>query len=529
MAQKIKYPIGIQTFEEIIEGGYLYVDKTALVYQLVKDNKYIFLSRPRRFGKSLLVSTLEAYFQGRKELFKGLAMETLEKDWIQYPVLRFDLSGESYNCSKKLLDKICLTLSHYESIYGKNLEAKSPAARFASLIMLAEQKTGQKVVILIDEYDKPLTDTLHDDILKEELRKELAGFYGVIKSNDAHIQFAMLTGITKFGHVSIFSGLNNLNDISLTDDYNALCGVSETEFRKYFAPSVKNMANEYGIPEQDVWDAFRVNYDGYHFSKVKEGIYNPFSIMLSFYNNEIGMHWFTSGTPSFLVNTVKRYDIPLSRLEGQSFTKAELSDISDPRQNYQALFFQAGYLTIKDYIPGKIGLHSVLPRFTLGFPNEEVRSGFWDTLYKGYLFPNRTVTPFDETGFIQAVETGNPEEFMTRLQALLGELSQGNTPKENVRLKEINFQNDLQIIFRMLGFQVQTEITVSSGRIDMTVETPSYVYLFEFKTDSTPEAALKQIKDNAYATKFASDSRRIFLIGANFSTETNSLTSFLIE
>ena len=499
------------------------------MHDLVENNKYVFLSRPRRFGKSLLISPIEAYFLGRKDLFKGLDMERLETDWLEYPVLRFDLSGESYQHPEKLASKLNLSLSRYESVYGRNPEADTLSSRFGHLIQAAERKTGRKVVILIDEYDKPLTDAIEDDPLKENFRKELAGFYGVLKGNDAHIRFAMLTGITRYGHVSVFSGLNNLNDISLDDSYNAICGVSESEFHRYFEPSVKEMALEYGVPEQDVRDAFRVNYDGYHFSKAEEGIYNPFSIMLSFQHKEIGSHWFASGTPSFLVNAVRRYSIPLASLEGESFTKAQLSDVSDPETNYQALFFQAGYLTIKGYVPGKFGVDSYPPKFTLGIPNEEVRRGFWDSLYRGYLFQGRPVTPFDEKGFIHAVETGDPEDFMARLGALLAELSHGNTPKEDVRLKEINFQNDLQIIFRMLGFLVRTEIAVASGRIDMTVETGSYVYIFEFKVDSTAEEALKQVKKNVYDAKFAADPRRVFLIGASFSSRTNTLADCIIE
>lgn len=529
MPQEINYPIGIQTFEQIIEGDYVYVDKTELIHKLATTNKCVFLSRPRRFGKSLLVSTLEAYFQGRKALFKGLAIETLEKEWKAYPVLRFDLSGENYDCPEKLIEKISLTLSHYEDIYGENPKAKSIAARFASLLANAEKQTTQKVVILIDEYDKPLTDTLHNDPLREDLRNELAAFYGVMKGKDDAIRFVLLTGITKFGHVSVFSGLNNLIDISLDEDYNAICGVSETEFRKYFPESVKSLAKEYNASEEDMWNALRIHYDGYHFSKSKEGIYNPFSLMVSFKRRKLGFFWFTSGTPWFLVNTLNCYGFPLSSLEGEWFTEEELLDITDPEHNYQALFFQAGYLTIKGYQPGQIVPFVKLEKFQLGFPNEEVRYGFWNTLYDKYLFRHHPRSIFNQPEFIKAVETGNPQEFMERLQSLLAELSHGNTPKDNVRLKEINFQNDLQIIFRMLGFEVHTEITTASGRIDMTVETPSFVYLFEFKTDSTPESALKQIKDNGYALKFKADPRRVFLIGANFDPTTNSLDSFLIE
>lgn len=372
MAQDINYPIGIQTFEEIVKKDYIYVDKTELIYNLVNKNQYVFLSRPRRFGKSLLVSTLEAYFQGRKELFKGLAMENLEKEWKQYPVLRFDLSGENCEHPDKLKAVINNTLTRYEAIYDCQSNNGSIAERFSNLILSAKKHADERVVILIDEYDKALTDNLHEDPLLEDFRKELAGFYGVLKKDDANIQFALLTGITKFGHVSTSSDLNNLNDISLTDDYNAICGVSETEFKKYFAESIRKFAEDNDASEQDVWNAFKSNYDGYHFSKVKEGIYNPFSIMLAFYNKEIGSHWFNSGTPSFLVNAVKRYSFKFEKLEGLSFTRSELCYINC----LHALLFQAGYLTIKEYIPATFGEFSQFPKYILGIPNKEVRRAF---------------------------------------------------------------------------------------------------------------------------------------------------------
>ena len=532
MARKNIYPLGIQTFEEIVSEGYLYVDKTEIVYDLVNSNKYVFLSRPRRFGKSLLISTIDAYFQGRKELFQGLAMESLEKDWEVHPVLRFDLSGESYQHAGKLVGKISHSLSRYEAIYGKDPEADSLADRFTSLIAAAEAKTKHKVVILIDEYDKPMIDNIHDDALVEDFRKELRGFYGTLKGNDAHIRFAMLTGVTKFAHVSVFSGLNNLRDISMNRDYNAICGISESEFHKYFANSIETFADANKWSVDMVWKAFKAKYDGYLFCDKGEGIYNPFSVLYAFADNKLGEYWFRSGTPTLLVNVLKKNNYNLSDIEGGEFTEMELSDLVDPDRDYHALFFQAGYLTVKGYIPASLDLitgEDTPEKYILGFPNREVSMGFWKSLYDNYLFADSPIAPFDEKGFVKAVETGDPQDFMTLLQSLLAELSYGNTPKDNIRLKEINFQNDLQIIFRMLGFKVKTEIAVASGRIDMTVETNSYVYLFEFKTDSTPEAAIKQIRDNVYAAKFASDSRRVFLIGATFSTKTNSLSSFLIE
>ena len=532
MTQNIQYPIGIQTFDKIIEGGYIYVDKTSLIHDLVNSNKYVFLSRPRRFGKSLLISTIEAYFHGRKDLFKGLAMENLEHKWEEHPVLRFDLSGESYQHSGKLKNLLNLLLSEYEAIYGKNPEEKDLATRFRGIIKRAHDISGKDVVVLIDEYDKPMVDNIHDDSLVDDFRKELRGFYGVLKGSDPYIHFAMLTGVTKYSHVSIFSGLNNLKDVSMNPKYNAICGVSESEFRKYFGPSIENFAEANGWAVESVWNVFKAKYDGYHFCGKGEGIYNPFSILWAFDDNKLGDYWFRSGTPDLITKVLRKNNYNLSNIEGGEFTETQLSDLVDPNKDYHALFFQAGYLTVKGYKPATLNpvtFADTPEKFILGFPNREVSTGFWSSLYSNYLFSDRPATPFDETGFITAVETGHPEDFMNRLGALLSELSQGNTPKDNVRLKEINFQNDLQIIFRMLGFHVNTEITVASGRIDMIVETSSFVYLFEFKVNSTPEAAIQQIKDNLYAAKFASDPRRVFLIGANFSSKTNTLTSSIAE
>lgn len=527
MQKSINYPIGIQTFEKIIEGEYLYVDKTALVYDLVSNNQFVFLSRPRRFGKSLLISTLEAYFKGRKDLFKGLAMERLEKDWKHYPVLRFDLSAENYENKERLIGKISNYLFWYEKSLGLESKGESISVRFFNVIKTAKEKANERVVILIDEYDKPLLDALHDDKLKEDLREELRGFYSVMKENDDYIHFAMLTGVTKFGHVSVFSGLNNLKDISLNPRYNKICGISETEFRENFQESVHNFAKANKWPEDSVWKAFKVKYDGYRFCGEGEGIYNPFSILWAFSDNKFGDYWFRSGTPSILVKSIKRRKYNLSDIEGGWFTESDLSDISEPDRDYHALFFQAGYLTIKGYEPSTLNpvtFFATPEKYSLGFPNMEVRTGFWSALYRNYLFADQQSSPFDEKGFIKDVETGNPQGFMERLQSLLSLISPGNSKKG-----EVHFQNELQIIFRMLGFHVDTEITMASGRTDMTIKTPSYVYIFEFKLDSTAEEAIKQIHDKGYAMPYKSDPRKVFLIGANFDSNTNNIDNFLIE
>ena len=517
MENKIKYPVGIQTFSEIITKGYLYVDKTELVYKLVSENKYVFLSRPRRFGKSLLVSTLEEYFKGNKDLFKGLAIEKLEKDWTEHPVIRFDFTGQSYEDSQKLEDKINMYLSRYEDIYGAKDSERDIATRFNGIITRAHKKDGPRVVVLIDEYDKPLLDSIHDDGTNELIREKLQGFYSVLKECDMHIEFALLTGVGKFGHVSIFSGLNNLKDISLNPKYNSICGVSETEFHDNFAQSVSNFAEANSLSEKEVWDMFKLLYDGYHFSNKIEGIYNPFSILNAFDDEKLGAYWFTYGTPTFLINILRKNPLSITDLEGVMLTERDLSDMTDPVNNYHALFYQTGYLTIKGY-------DAETKRYMLDFPNEEVREGFWDSLYKQYVVKGLPSRPFDIFSFVDDVRGGHPDEFMNRLKALVSCISPGVEKQ-----KEIHFQNVMQIIFKMLGLTVHTEVVNSMGRCDMTVETNDYVYILEFKIDSTAEAAIDQIREKGYAHPYDADQRKVFLIGADFSTRTNELDSYLIE
>ena len=512
-----KYPVGIQSFEKIISGGYLYVDKTALIHELVETAPFVFLSRPRRFGKSLLVSTLQAYFEGRRELFEGLAIASMEKDWEAYPVIRIDFAGSNFEEPGKLQNHLELTLSRYEQLYGSDPNEKDLPGRFSGLILRAAQQTGRKVVVLVDEYDKPLLDCIDSGNLHERHRRELQGFYGVLKAYDEHIRFALLTGVGKFGHVSVFSGLNNLTDISLIPKYNAICGISESEFRGGFAEPVASFARENGMEEAEVWKEFKENYDGYLFARKGEGIYNPFSVLNALSTGEIKPYWFRSGTPSMLVKILKNSDLPVFEIDGAQLTEEQLSDITDPRRNYPALLYQSGYLTIRGY-------DADYGRYRLGFPNREVSSGFWNSLYDQYIAPAPGNSDFDIYRFIDDVRAGNAEGFMRRLQSLVASMSPGVE-----RHLEVHFQNILEIVFKMLSLKVKTEVNVARGRCDMVVETSDCVFVMEFKTDESPEVAIRQIREKGYALPYAGGSRRVVLIGAGFSTSAKTLESFVIE
>ncbi len=516
--RRIKYPVGVQDFERIVTGGYLYVDKTELVYDLVTYNDYVFLSRPRRFGKSLLISTLEAYFLGRKELFKGLAIENLETEWKTYPVLRLDMATDSYEAVDKLEKALSLKLELWEKKYQilPNKE-HTIAGRFEVVIRTAFEASGSRVVILIDEYDKPIVDALNDPALQEQIRTRLQGFYSVIKALGNMIQFAMLTGVGKFAHLSIFSGLNSLSDISMDYEYNSICGITEQEMHEYFEESVEQFAQFNRLTTEEAWALFKKQYDGYHFSQDGADIYNPFSVLNAFAKKRIGDFWFRSGTPSFLVKLLQRNHVLLLSLDDVWRSESDLSDMTDTSRDIIPLLFQAGYLTIRDYDP-----HCSLYR--LEFPNREVYSGFWKSLVNAYFPRNSYSSGFDVYTLTKNLNTGDIESFMTSIQSLLA-----SATTDHIVDKEEHFQNMMAIICRMLGLETRTEIHGSNGRCDMTVATSGYIYIFEFKIDSTPEAALSQIEEKGYATPYLADPRQKVLIGANFSTDTRTLTGWQVK
>lgn len=512
-----KYPVGIQSFSDIREGGYFYVDKTALIYKLVQTGKYYFLSRPRRFGKSLLISTLEAYFKGKKTLFKGLAMESLEKDWIEYPVLHLDLNAKKYEDSSSLLAILNRHLEKWEAEYGAEKRDRAPEERFAYIIDKIYIKTGKQVVILIDEYDKPLLQTIGNEELQDDFRGTLKAFYGVMKSSDRYIKFALLTGVTKFSKVSVFSDLNNLEDISRDARYASICGITQNELESSLSEEIKELAIVNNLTLEQTKKELKEWYDGYVFEERSENIYNPFSLLNTFAKMKFGNYWFETGTPTFLVKSLKKNRYPLSELPGTMATSETLAGTDSVDENPIPLLYQSGYLTIKSY-------DTEFMTYTLGFPNREVENGFTRFILPYYASVQKAESPAEIVRMVQEVRAGKVESFMTRLQSFFAD-----TPYELVRDLELHYQNVMFIVFKLLGFYTQAEYHTSKGRIDMLVKTDKYIYIMEFKLDGTAEQALQQINEKKYAQPFASDGRTIIKIGANFSTKTRSLEKWMVE
>ena len=511
------YPVGIQNFESLRKDGFFYVDKTALMYQLVKTGRYYFLSRPRRFGKSLLISTLEAYFQGKKELFDGLAVASLEKEWKQHPVLHLDLNTQNYSSVSALEDILNEALSGWEDMYGANDVEIGFARRFAGIIRRAATTTGERVVILVDEYDKPLLQTIGNPELQEEYKKILKSFYGALKSEDGYIRFALLTGVTKFGKVSVFSDLNNLMDISMREEYTDICGVSEAELLRDFDEDIRALAMNNGQTYGQACAQLKEDYDGYHFCPDSQGIYNPFSLLNTFSAKRYGSYWFETGTPTYLVELLKMHSYSLYRLANEKTTSKVLDSIDSASRNPVGVIYQSGYLTIKGYIPeARI--------FELGFPNREVEEGFLDFLLPYYTPLEESESGFAIWEFIQDVKAGNVDGFMERLQSFLSDC-----PYELARDIELHYQNVLFIVFRLAGLYTRVEYRTSRGRIDMVVQTADYVYVMEFKLDGSAEQAMQQIEEKQYALPFAKDSRKVYRIGVNFSSETRNIDRWIVE
>ncbi len=504
------YPIGIQSFEDIRSGGYAYVDKTALIYRLTSTGKYYFLSRPRRFGKSLLVSTMEAYFSGRKELFKGLAIESLEKDWTEYPVLHLDLTGSSYTDISNLKINLDQHLRKWESLYNVTPMSEDLSSRFKDIIDAAYRKTGQKVVILIDEYEKPIIDNIDNNELMEQFRRELQGFYSVIKGKDNAIRFAFLTGVTKLGKMSIFRGLNNLNDISIDARYADICGVSEQELKSYFGESVKTLAEMNGLSEEECYKKLASMYDGYHFCEDSIGLYNPFSLLNTFYSCKFRTYWFETRTTSFLVRYLKHGNYNLDNISKNDFSVETLTEANYVSPAPITLMYQAGYLTIKDFKPDFF-------TYKLDYPNVEVKRGFMHSLSQLFA-PALIYGELSIYQFIRDIEAGNTKSFMDRLTAFFA----GNSYMIQGDL-ELYFQNVMSIMLKMMGLYVKTEYQTSNGRIDIVFDTDKYVYIIELKRDESAEVALKQIEEKGYDKPFLASGKQIIKLGINFSSETKTI------
>ena len=530
-----KLPIGVQSFEKLRRDDYLYIDKTSFLWQLVQVSSPYFLSRPRRFGKSLFLSTLAAYFRGQKELFKDLYLEKAEEEqaaqegreaWQAYPVLYLDFNTKNYIDEQALVDILNLHLNEWEAQYAVSKTAAAPEDRFRLLIAALFKQTGKQVVILVDEYDKPLLQTMGvNEELNEHYRNTLKAFYSVIKTCDEYIRFAFLTGVTKFSKISIFSDLNNLRDISMEKQYAGLCGITQTELETNFQPDIQVLADEQDLTYQEALAALKQWYDGYLFHPAGEGMYNPFSLLSAFVKKEIKSYWFSTGTPTFLVNFLKEAHYYIPDLDGMVELDEEgLQTYRAVAQDALPILFQAGYLTIKKYI-------SDVRLYRLGFPNDEVRYGFLHNLLPAY-----SDVPFGQTGvwvgrFVQDIRKGNVDGFMERMQAIIASIPYDNFTDKNLKLREQNYQTAVYLVFALMGQFVQTEVHSATGRADCVVTTADSIYIFEFKLfgNGTAEEALAQIKKNGYAEQYKADGKKIVLIGAGFEEATRTVKNWKKE
>ena len=527
----MKYPIGIQDFESIINGGYVYVDKTALVYRLVTEGKIYFLSRPRRFGKSLLVSTLEAYFKGRKELFKGLAIDELEKEWAEYPVFHIDFNGENYTEPGKLEEKIIGAVETWEAEYGRDPYKKALGDRFIYVLAQAAKKHGRRSVVLIDEYDKPLLDVLdtgftttiegESRLLEDHHRNILKGFYSVFKGADEHLQFVLLTGVTKFSQVSVFSGFNQPKDISMDGRYEALCGITEEELHRVFADAIEKLSVKYKYTTGQMKEKLKQQYDGYHFSDELTDIYNPFSVLNVFDSNRIADYWFATGTTTYLIRLLNHTNENLNDLTGKYYDPSQFIDYKADMEKPLPMIYQSGYLTIKD-------CDLDMGTFLLDFPNDEVKKGFVTLVANNYLKTN-TDSGSWARDMVGALKIGNLEQLRKLLTSFLADIPYSMRRKETERERERYFHYTFYLLMRMVScYTVYTEKQQSEGRVDCIVETPNYIYIFEFKLDGTADEALEQIEDKGYARPYEADSRKLFKVGTVFSSETGTISEFKV-
>ncbi len=528
----MKYPIGIQSFPQIIQDGYVYVDKTALVYDLVTTGKIYFLCRPRRFGKSLLVSTLKSYFEGKKELFKGLAIDCLEKDWKEYPVFHIDFNGTNFTEAGTLETVLEEFVASGERLYGRDELSKTLGSRFKAILKAAHEKTGQRAVVLIDEYDKPLLDVLDQDLritingqerkLEDWNREVLKGFYSVFKAADDDLQFVLLTGVTKFSQVSVFSGFNQPNDISMDDHYEALCGITEEELYTVFDEPIKAMATRYKVSAEEMKHMLKRKFDGYHFSPNMLDIYNPFSLLNAFSKRILSDYWFATGTPSYLIRLLSHCKENMNELTGRYYPTSSFVDYRADVESPLPMIYQSGYLTIKEW---NMSTNSYL----LDFPNDEVKNGFLTMITTNYLQPKEPTDAF-VLQVTNAMETGRCDELHTLFTSFFASIPYSQRRKDDEREKERYFQYTFYLVLRMVScFTVFIEKEQSMGRVDCVVETPKFVYVFEFKRDGSAAEALKQIEEKGYAREYTADARTVFLIGCSFSSTTGTIEGWEVK
>ena len=531
-----KLPIGVQSFEILRENNFLYIDKTQYVAQLLSGRVY-FLSRPRRFGKSLFLSTLAAYFRGEKELFEGLYLAQAEEElarqskreaWQKHPVLYIDLNTGNYSQENELPLRLDQTLQQYEAQYSVEVSPERSSyygGRLEKIIESAYHKTQKRVAILVDEYDKPLLQTLdaEQQALHEKNRNILAGFYSAIKSCDQYIQFVFLTGVTKFSKLSVFSGLNNLNDISLDDAYAGLCGITDAELCSTFTPELQALGAKLSLSTEATLAQLKKKYDGYRFAIEGENVYNPFNLLKVFQKLSLGYYWFATGTPTFLAKKLQELCYPLPDLDNNvALTRMDLENPHEFADDPIQILYQAGYLTIKTY-------NAEYDEFTLGFPNDEVRYSFWELLLKCYFLRPATVRLSELSKFIEAVKHGDVDDFMTRMQSFIAGMSYPTIDELN--LIEWNYQMVFYLVFRLMGQHVHTEVHNIVGRADCVVELKDTIYLFEFKlwSSGSPEDALAQIEEKGYATPYKSSGKKLIAVGASFDEAKRNIGAWKVK
>ena len=513
-----KYPVGIQTFREIREQGYLYVDKTRYVYGLAHGSgKTYFLSRPRRFGKSLLLSTMQAYFEGRRELFDGLAVSELENEWESYPVIRIDLSTvkcEDTQTLGQLLDRV---LRDQEAVWGRDKEDVTPGSRLYSLINAAHAKTGKPVVLLVDEYDAPLLNVAHDPERLQAFRVAMREFYACVKACDDRLRFVMLTGITKFSQLSIFSELNNLTNISMLPQFAGICGITQDELEGQMAPDVEALATGLGVSGDEALAQLKANYDGYHFCAKSPDIYNPFSLLSALAYGELGSYWYGSGTPTFLVNMLREYAWEVDDLEGAEAFEDEFDVPTESMQTPLPMLYQGGYLTIKSFDP-------LSKSYMLGVPNAEVAQGLSRSLVAAASGPRLGEFNGFLRAFGRAVRAGEVEAALTGMRSFMAGM-----PYHLGSRSERGFQTTFWLVFTLLGAQIETEVKTATGRADAVMRLPDAIYVFEFKYNRSAAEALAQIDERGYMVPFEADGRKLYKVGVNFSEETQTIEDWVIQ
>ena len=518
----VNYPIGIQTFAKIRQGGYLYVDKTKYIYEVTHPGQYVFLSRPRRFGKSLLTSTFDAYFSGRKDLFKGLAIEKLEKEWKQYPVLHFDLSDIKEGVVENFEESVSSSLASMEETYGVEKTADNLATRFKELVERIYKRTGKQVVVLIDEYDAPLLTVLHDPERLEKMRTALQSFYSPIKKLDPYLRFVFITGITKFSQLSIFSQLNNLNNISMLPQYAAMCGITIKELEDNFQEGIGVLAEIYHYSHQQVIDKLLYHYDGYHFSEDSEGVLNPFSLLSAMNNRKFGNYWFSTGTPTFLVNMLKHFHADITKIDG---SEVWASDFDQPTENMQSilpLFYQSGYITIKDYDP-------IMQFYTLGYPNEEVKVGLMRILIPYYVHTNNVEASHAVGRMYQALRKDDMDGCLKAMQEFITTIPYQENTLKDAPTTEGHFTAMLYVMFSLLNVYVESQVRNAKGRLDILIKTDTTIYVMELKMNGDLDKALQQIDEKDYTIPYKTDGRKVVKVAINFSMEDRTIKEWKIE